>query len=148
MYHAKAPIRDESRVNTEKEKVRVVLRHCRYIEWALNEGEQLGKRQNRREEEVKELGDNYRQEEKPKKAYVVLLYMKSVMERLQTVYKKHDIRLFCKAWYTIKNVVVCLKGDPMDLEEKCASLNSVDSCMWTRWRDLQVRDQQRKQCIR
>ena len=35
-----------------------------------------------------------------------LPYMKWVVERLQRAYNKHDIQLFCKARYTIRNVVV------------------------------------------
>ena len=49
---------------------------------------------------------------------MVLQYMKVVTERLQRAYKKHNIQLFCKARYTIRNAVVHLK-DPLDLDEKC-----------------------------
>ena len=44
--------------------------------------EQLGKRQKRRGEEMDGHGEKDRQEEKSKKAYVVLTYKKGVMERL------------------------------------------------------------------
>ena len=45
MHHVETLITDESRVKREKEKVSVHLRNCGYLEWALKEGEQLGKRQ-------------------------------------------------------------------------------------------------------
>ena len=54
----------------------------------------------------------------PKKAFVVLLYMKEVTERLQRAYTQHNIQLFCKVGYAIINAFVCPK-DPLDLEEKC-----------------------------
>ena len=44
--------------------------------------------------------------------------MKGVMERLQRAYQKHNIQLFYKARYTIRNVVACSK-DPQGPEEKC-----------------------------
>ena len=77
-------IRDERRVKTEKEKARVALRNCGYPELALKEGEQLGKRQKRREENVEGHGEN-RQEEKAKKAYVVLPYIKGVKEPIRNM---------------------------------------------------------------
>ena len=82
-----------------QEKVRVALRNCGYLEWALKEGEQLGKRQKRREEEVDTHGDKDIHEKKPKTAYVVLPYTKGVTERLQRTCKKHDIQLLCNAGY-------------------------------------------------
>ena len=45
MHHAETLIKDKSRVKTEKENVRVALMNCGYLEWALIEGEQIGKRQ-------------------------------------------------------------------------------------------------------
>ena len=41
-----------------------------------------------------------------------------VTERVQRAYKQHNIQLFCKTGYTIRNAIICLK-DPLDLEEKC-----------------------------
>ena len=74
------------------------MRNCGYLEWALKEEEQMGKkRQERREEETEGQGVQERQEEKLKKAYVVLSYMNRVIERLQKAYNKYDIQLFCKA---------------------------------------------------
>ena len=92
---------------------------------------------------MKEQDVKDRQEE-PKKAFVVLPYMKWVMERFQRAYKQHNIQLFCKVRYTIRNAVVCPK-DPHDPEEKCGVVYEcmckvcgqlcVDSCVWGRWRD-------------
>ena len=45
MHHTETLIKDEGRVKIEKEKVRVALRDCSYPDWALKEGEQLGKRE-------------------------------------------------------------------------------------------------------
>ena len=88
-----------------------------YLEWALKEGEHVGKRWQRREEEMKGQGVKDRQEE-PKKAFVVLPYMKGVTKQLQRAFKQHNIHLFCKIGYTIRNVVVHVK-DPLDPKEKC-----------------------------
>ena len=44
--------------------------------------------------------------------------MTGFTERLQRVYKQHNIQLFCKARYTIHNTVVHPKG-PLDPEDKC-----------------------------
>ena len=78
----------------------VALRNYGYPELALQKGEQLGKRQKRREED-EEGQDVKDRQEKPKNASVVLLYLKGVIERLQRAYQKHNIQLFCKAGYTI-----------------------------------------------
>ena len=67
--------------------------NCGYPELTLKEGEELGKRQKRREEEMKGQGVKDREED-PKKAFVVLLYMKGVTERLQRACKQHNIQLF------------------------------------------------------
>ena len=88
--------------------MRVGLRNCGYLEWALKEGDQLGKRQKRREEEVNRHGGKDRQE-KSRKVYAVLMYINGVTERLQRAYKKHDIQLFWKARCTIINAVLCPK---------------------------------------
>ena len=53
-------------------------------------------------------------QKEPQKAFVVIPYTKGVTE----VAKQHNIKLFCKAGYTIRNAVVCSK-DPLDPEEKC-----------------------------
>ena len=74
IHHAETLIKDEERVNTWKEKVREAMRNCGYPEWALKEGEQLSKRQKRREEEVDGQGGQGRQE-KPRKAFAVIPYM-------------------------------------------------------------------------
>ena len=44
--------------------------------------------------------------------------MKVVTECLQLAFKKHDIRLYSKAGYTVRNAVVSAK-DPFDKCEQC-----------------------------
>ena len=85
MHHAETLIKDVGRVKIEKEKLRVALRNCGYPDWVLKEGEQVGKREKRSEEEMQERDGENRQEE-PKEAFVVLPYMKGVTERLQRTY--------------------------------------------------------------
>ena len=105
MHHAETLIKYEGSVKKEKEKVRAALKNCGYPDWALKEGEQLGKRKKREEEMQRQDGKNRLEE--PKQAFVVLPYMKGVTERLQRAYKQqHNIQLFCKARYTIRNAVV------------------------------------------
>ena len=95
MHRVETLIKDEGRVKREKEKVRVALRNCGYPDWALKEGEQLGKREKRREEEMQGQDGENRLDEL-KNAFVVLPYMKGVTERLRRAYKQHNIQLFCK----------------------------------------------------
>ena len=138
MFHTKPFVKDEERTKTEKEKVRVALRNCGYPEWDMRDGEQLGKRQKRREEEVVGQGGNDRREE-PKKAFVVLAYMKGVTQRLQEPIKNTTSSSFAKLgtpsemllyarrtlWIQTKNAVWYIS----------ASVMSVVSCMWGKWRD-------------
>ena len=65
---------------------------------------------------MKRQGVKDRQEQ-PKKAFVVLPYMKGVTKRLQRAYKQHNFQLIYKAGYTIRIAVVYLK-DTLDPEEK------------------------------
>ena len=73
MHHAETLIKDEGRVKIEKEKVRVALKNCGYPDWALKEGEQLGKGEKRREEEMQGQDGKNRLEE-PKKAVVHVVF--------------------------------------------------------------------------
>ena len=57
MHCAETLIKDECRVKTEKEKVRVALGNCDYLGSALKEGEQPGKRQKSRKKDVDGAGD-------------------------------------------------------------------------------------------
>ena len=52
------------------------------------------------------------------KQYAVLPYMEGVTERLQRTFRKHDISLYSKAGFTIRNAVVSPK-DPLDIGEQC-----------------------------
>ena len=49
--------------------------------------------------------------------------MKGVTERLYRAYKQHNIQLFCKAGYTIQNVVH--PKDPLDMEKKCSVIYEI-----------------------
>ena len=73
IHHAETLVNDEGSMKTEKEKVRLDLRNCGHPEWALKKGEQLGKRQKRREEDLKGQCVKDRPEE-PQKDIVVLPY--------------------------------------------------------------------------
>ena len=90
------------------------LRHCGYPEWALKEGEVKGKRQARKDKTREGEGQD---RDRPK-AYAVIPYVRGVTERLQRVFKKHNISLYPKAGFTIRNAVVRPK-DPLDPQEQC-----------------------------
>ena len=55
---------------------------------------------------------------KKSKQYAVLPYMKDITERLQRDFGKHDIALYAKTAFTIRNAVVSPR-DPLDLGEQC-----------------------------
>ena len=131
------------RRKTAKEKVRVSLRNCGYPEWALKEGEQIGRRRKRREEEMKGQGWKEWQRE-PKKAFMVLQCMKGVMERVQRAYKQHNIQLFFKAGYSIRNAGICL-NDPLDPENKC---DMIYECKSEECGQLYVEETERSLCER
>ena len=101
----------------EKEKIRVALRNCGYPEWDLKEGEQRGKTKLRKEQEPKtqELDQG---EESNRSQFAILPYMKGVTKRLQRAFRKHNIRLYSKAGFTVRNAVVSPK-DPLDTCEQC-----------------------------
>ena len=52
--------------------------------------------------------------------------MKGVTERLQRAFRKHDMFLYAKAGFTIRNVVVSPK-DPLDIGERCGVINECAS---------------------
>ena len=54
-------------------------------------------------------------------------------------YKKHKLQLFCKAGFTIRNVVAHLK-DPLDPGEKCSV---VYKCKYEECRQLYARETER-----
>ena len=51
------------------------------------------------------------------KGYAVLPYMKGTIERLQRVFRKHNVQLFSKAGYTIRNALVSPKDKLSDGEQ-------------------------------
>ena len=92
------------------------MRICKYPEWALKEGELRGKRQLRKEEE-KQKGVDQKEGGKSKQ-YSVLPYIKGVTEKLHGTSRKHNIALYAKAGFTIRNAVASLK-DSLDSGEQC-----------------------------
>ena len=110
-YRADTFIAGEERRRIKKEKVKVAFRICGYPEWALKEGELRGKRQLMKEEETQKGSDQV--EGKKMRQYAVLPYMKGVTERLQRAFMKHDISLYAKVGFMIRNAVVRPK-DPLD----------------------------------
>ena len=110
MHRANTLIEDHSLREAEKEKVRVALRHCGYPEWALKEGDNTSKKQAHKDSHTRD------KEQRPA-SYAVLPYMKGVTERLKRVYAKHNVSLFSKPGYTLRNALVRPK-DPLLPSEK------------------------------
>ena len=50
--------------------------------------------------------DEIRGVEKSSRQFAVLPYLKSVMEHIQQAFKKHDIKMYSKEGYTVRNSVV------------------------------------------
>ena len=114
MHRAETLIKDEDLRKIEKDKIKNALRVCGYPEWALKEGELRGKKQASKAED---RADHPVSSEKPK-GYAVLPYVKGLSERLQRVFRKHNMSLYSKAGFTIKNALVRPK-DPLDPDEQC-----------------------------
>ena len=81
------------------------------------EGKAEGKYKLRKEQEPKTRASDQGWE-KSTSQVAVLPYMKRVTEQLQRALRKHGIRLYSKAGFTIKNSVVSPK-DPVDTCEHC-----------------------------
>ena len=76
----------------------------------------------RKEDEAEAKHDLDQGEGKSKTQYVVLPYMKGVMERIQWAFNKHNIRLYSKAGYTVRNAVVSPK-DPLEkIQAVCSDI--------------------------
>ena len=118
MHRAETLTSQEQDLISEKDKVRDALRTCGYPEWALKEGEQLGQKK------VRNNSDAGSSKPKPK-GFVVLPYMKGVTERLKRTYGKHDIKLFSKPGYTLRNALVRPK-DLLRMEEKCRTVYKLE----------------------
>ncbi|KAI8514068.1 Integrator complex subunit 4 [Branchiostoma belcheri] len=106
-------------LEAEKEKVRVALRHCGYPEWALREGEN----NSRKDKSSKEQSKTGKQEQLPA-SYVVLPYIHGVTERLKRVYAKHNVSLYSKPGFTLRNALVRPK-DPLAPGEKCGVIYKI-----------------------
>ena len=113
MHRADTLIADHEKRKIEKDKIKTALRTCGYPEWALREGAVKGRRPQKRDS-----GGQESDQEKKHKLFVVLPYMKGMTERLQRAYKKHNISLYSKAGFTIRNALVSPK-DPLDHSERC-----------------------------
>lgn len=112
---------DEERRRIQKEMVRVTLEICGYPEWAMKEGELRGKRQLRNEEEIQK--GSVPVEDKKRKHYAVLRYMKGITQNVQRAFRKH-ISLYTKAGFTIRNTVVSLKG-ALDIDKQCVVIYGI-----------------------
>ena len=56
--------------------------------------------------------------------FAVLAYMKGVTERLQMAFKKHDIRLYSKSGFTVRNAV----ASPKHLLDTCDQCGVIYEC--------------------
>ncbi|XP_078682439.1 uncharacterized protein LOC144916914 [Branchiostoma floridae x Branchiostoma belcheri] len=119
MHRANTLIEDPALREAEKEKVRVALRHCGYPEWALREGEN----NSRKDKSNKEQSKSGKQEQLPA-SYVVLPYIHGVTERLKRVYAKHNVSLYSKPGFTLRNALVRPK-DPLAPGEKCGVIYKI-----------------------
>ncbi|XP_019636532.1 PREDICTED: uncharacterized protein LOC109479099, partial [Branchiostoma belcheri] len=118
MHRANTLTEDPALRETEKEKVRVALRHCGYPEWALREGEN----NSRKDKSSKEQSRTGKQEQLPA-SYLVLPYIHGVTERLKRVYAKHNVSLYSKPGFTLRNALVRPK-DPLAPGEKCGNTDT------------------------
>ncbi|KAI8507128.1 hypothetical protein Bbelb_155670 [Branchiostoma belcheri] len=112
MHRANTLIEDPALREAEKEKVRVDLRHCGYPEWALREGGN-GSRKDKCRKEQSKTG---KQEQLPA-SYLVLPYIYGVTERLKRVYAEHNVSLYSKPGFTLRNALV-RPNDPLAPGEK------------------------------
>ncbi|XP_078698375.1 uncharacterized protein LOC144925943 [Branchiostoma floridae x Branchiostoma belcheri] len=111
MHRADTLIQDRTLREVEKGKVRNALRHCGYPDWALREGD-TRKTQQRNHKDTKR-GDRGQ----TPSSFAVLPYIKGTTERLKRVFAKHNVSLFSKPGYTLRNPLVSPK-DPLDPSEK------------------------------
>ena len=72
----------------------------------MNKGEQNGKKKLRKEHESQTQDRSDQGKEKYSRQFIVLPCMKGVTEHLRTAVKKHGVRLYSKAGYTVRNAVV------------------------------------------
>ena len=119
VHRAKSIIQDPVLLEKEINKIKEDLTHCGYPKWALKEGLSVSRRE-------RTVNQNTNGTDKPKRSgYVVLPYMKGTTERLKRAYAKHNISLFSKPGYTLRNALVRPK-DPLEKEEKCGVVYKID----------------------
>ncbi|XP_019613587.1 PREDICTED: adhesion G-protein coupled receptor G7-like [Branchiostoma belcheri] len=119
MHRANTLIEDHALREAEKEKVRVALRHCGYPEWALREVDN----NSRKGKSNKEQSNTAKQEKLPA-SYLVLPYIHGVTERLKRVYAKHNVSLYSKPGFTLRNALV-RPNDPLAPSEKCGVIYKI-----------------------
>ncbi|KAI8509507.1 hypothetical protein Bbelb_133550 [Branchiostoma belcheri] len=121
MHRARANtlIKDPALREAEKEKVIVALRHCGCPEWALREGHN----NSRKDKSSKEQSKTGKQEHLPA-SYLVLPYIHGVTERLKRVYAKHNVSLYSKPGFTLRNPLV-RPNDPLAPSEKCGVIYKI-----------------------
>ncbi|CAH1267006.1 Hypp3654 [Branchiostoma lanceolatum] len=119
MHRADTLIEDPTLRAVEKEKVREALRHCGYPEWALKEGDNSSRKNATKDH-------NPQNKERRATSFAVLPYIKGVSERLKRAYAKHNVSLFSKPGYTLRNALVRPK-DPLVPSERCGVIYKI-SC--------------------
>ena len=102
----------------EEERVRAALRTCGYPEWAMNKvKEQMAnKNQVKAAKKAKPMP-----KEKQSKGMVVIPYVYGLSERIQRVYKKHNVEVAMKPHSTLRNLLV----HPKDKREKLQCSNVI-----------------------
>ena len=102
----------------EEERVRAALRTCGYPEWAMNKvKEQMAnKNQVKAAKKAKPMP-----KEKQSKGMVVIPYVNGLSERIQRVYKKHNVEAAMKPHSTLRNLLV----HPKDKREKLQCSNVI-----------------------
>ena len=90
------------RKRVEKEKIRTDLRRCGYPNWAL-QGQKKDKK-------TKTIAQREQQGEKKRsKMHVVLPYIQRMMERVQQMFRKHDIALHSNPRCTLRQALKATK---------------------------------------
>jgi hypothetical protein len=117
-HRVETHITDEERKKVEKEKIRSDLRRCGYPNWALQEGRFKQTAKTPVQRVVQEGVSDARRK------HIVLPYVQGMTERLQRVFRKHNIALHSKPGYTLRQALVAPK-DKLLTDEKQGVVYSV-----------------------